>query len=57
MRPEENAPPPAEWASEPHPCPHCKHGWHGTACETCRCATSCLAPLLVIPANVTLGED
>ena len=55
MRHEENAPPPAEWSTEPHGCGNCAHQWHAVACMDCFCETSCLAPVLVIPTNITLG--
>ena len=46
-----------DWHVEAPLCKHCQHPWHGIACADCFCETSCLAPTLIIPPNITLGAD
>ena len=47
---------PDVWRGEPAPCHNCEHQWHSIGCADCFCETSCLAPTLIIPPNIILGD-
>lgn len=46
-----------DWRVEPPLCKHCRCSWHGLECPECFCGTSCLAPTLIVPAHIELGDN